>query len=120
MPDLTTKIRYYPGDLPASIRLDELERLGEQIGVRATVEEIKNPQTIAVCGEIREETMDVPMEEISQVVVTVEPPGEEVLRRYLVELFGRVKSPRTAYAFWGSSPDGERIARATAETNGGW
>ncbi len=120
MSDLTTKIRYYPGDLPEGMKLDELELLGRRLGVQASVERISNSQTLAVSGEIREETMDVPMEEISQVVVSVEPSDENSLRRFLVELFGRVRSPRTVYAFWGSGPDGERIARAVAETNGGW
>ena len=115
---LTAKLRYYPGDLPEGTTAEDIRRLGQRLGIDTSVEEIKNPKRAEVSGEMREETDGVPLEEISQTVITVETSTEEDLRRYLEELFRLFRPPRPPYAFWGSSPEGERITRSVADSSG--
>jgi hypothetical protein len=72
-------------------------------------------------GMLREETLDKAIEEITQDVITVSSEDEGRFRKAIVAIYQKYRSPRTPYSFWGSSQDGERIAKAVADaTGGGW
>ncbi len=119
MPKYTVHLRYYTGDPLVEIREKDLERIGKDHGVEVSSQRIDN-RTL-VNGLLREETLDKEIEEISQDVISVETDNEEGFRDVILALYEKYRSPRTPYGFWGSSPRGERIAKALAdETGGGW
>ena len=68
-----------------------------------------------------DETLEKAIEEITQDVITVSSEDEGGFRKAVTAIYEQYRSPRTPYSFWGSSRDGERIAKAIAdETSGGW
>jgi hypothetical protein len=70
---------------------------------------------------LREETMDKPMEEITQDVITVSTESEDQLRKAIMAIYEKYRSPRTTYGFWGSSAGARRMAKQLVdETGGGW
>jgi hypothetical protein len=119
MDKYTVNLRYYTGDPLAEIRKEDLDEIGKNCGVDISFESID--RRVATDGMMREETLGIALEEISQDVITVASNDEASFRKAIVTLYGKYRSPRTPYSFWGSSHDGERIAKALAdETGGGW
>jgi len=119
MTKYTVHLRYCPGDPLEEIRLEDLDRIGRASGVEISFERIDN-RTLSN-GMLREETLDQAIEEITQDVITLSSEDEEGFRNAVVAIYEKYRSPRTPYSFWGSSHDGERIAKAIAdETGGGW
>jgi len=115
----TVHLRYYTGDPLEEIHQEDLDRIGRAYGMEVSFERIDN-RTLSD-GVLREETLDKAIEEITQDVITVSSEDEERFRKALVAIYEKYRSPRTPYSFWGSSQDGERIAKAIAdETGGGW
>ncbi len=115
----TARLRYYPGDPLEEIRQEDLDRIAEASGVTASLERIDN--RVLQDGLMQEETLDKTIEEMTQEVITVASDNEEALRRAITALYLKYRSPRTPYSFWGSSREGERIAKEVAEeTGGGW
>lgn len=112
-------LRYYPGDPLEEIRQEALDGIGGEYGVRASFERIE--KRVHSDGMLREETLDERLEEMTQDVITVESEDEAGFRGAVREVYRKYRSPRTPYSFWGSTPEGERIAREVAEeTGGGW
>jgi hypothetical protein len=119
MAKYTVHLRYYPGDPLEEIRQKDLDRIGRDYGVEVSFERIDN-RTLSD-GMLREETLEKAIEEITQDVITVSSEDEERFRKAITAMYAKYRSPRTPYSFWGSSLDGERIAKAIAdETGGGW
>ena len=115
----TVHLRYYPGDPLEEILLEDLNKIGATYGVAITFQRIDNRSRRD--GKLREDTLGKAIEEISQDVITVDGDDEEMFRKALMALYEKYRSPRTPYGLWGSSPDGERIAKAVMEeTGGGW
>ena len=115
----TVHLRYFTGDPLEEIRQEDLDRIGRAYGVEVSFERIDN-RTLSD-GMLREETLEKAIEEITQNVITVGCQDEERFRKAIVAIYEKYRSPRTPYSFWGSSLDGERIAKAIAdETGGGW
>lgn len=114
----SAKLRYYPGDALNEIRPEDLARIAGRCHVEISFARIDNR---TASGEmLREETLDRPLEEISQDVVTVASDDEEKFREALAAIYGEYRSPRTPYSFSGSTADAERIAKAVADCSGGW
>ncbi len=112
-------LRYYVGDPLAEIRQENLDQIGRTHGVEVSFKKIEN--RVMSDGMMREETLDKAIEEITQDVITVLSDDEEGFRQALRAIYERYRSPRTPYSLWGSSPDGQRVAReALQETGGGW
>ena len=112
-------LRYYTGDPLEEIRQEDLNKIGKNFTVDISLDSIDR-RTLSD-GMMREETLGVILEEISQEVITVACDDEKSFRKAITALYEKYRSPRTPYSFWGSSPDGERIAKAIAdETGGGW
>ncbi len=119
MDKYTVNLRYYTGDPLTEIRQEDLNEIGKNCGAKISFESID--RRVESDGMMREETLGIALEEISQEVITVASNDETSFRKAIVSLYGKYRSPRTPYSFWGSSPDGERIAKALAdETGGGW
>jgi len=115
----TVHLRYYTGDPLEEIGQEDLDRIGRAHGVEVSFERIDN-RTLSD-GMLREETLDKAIEEITQDVITVSAEDEGRFRKAIVAIYQKYRSPRTPYSFWGSSQDGERIAKAVADaTGGGW
>ncbi len=112
-------LRYYIGDPLVEIRQEDLDQIGKAHGVEISFERIDNRAMDD--GMLREETLGKAIEEITQDVITVFSHEEERFRGALETIYHQYRSPRTPYGFWGSSPDGQRVAKAVAEeTGGGW
>ncbi len=112
-------LRYYIGDPLEEIRQQDLDRIGEAKVVEISFERIDNRTPGP--GIREEETMGKPIEEITQDVITIDCDDEVRFRGTIQEIYEKYRSPRTPYSFWGSSRDGERIAKSMAdETGGGW
>jgi hypothetical protein len=112
-------LRYYTGDPLDEIYQEDLDKIGATYGVKIIFNRIDN-RTLSE-GMLREETLGKAIEEITQDVITVDADDEETSRKAVIAIYEKYRSPRTPYSFWGSSPDGERIAKALVEeTGGGW
>lgn len=112
-------LRYYPGDPLEEIHQEDLDKIGATYGVLITFQRIDNRTLID--GKLREDTLDKAIEEITQDVISVDADDEEKFRKAMIALCDKYRSPRTPYGLWGSSTDGERIAKALIEeTGGGW
>lgn len=119
MAKYTVRLRYYVGDPLEEIRREDVESLAETHGVEASFQKVDDRSLRD--GMMREETLDKAIEEVCQDVISIETDDEKRFRRALGAVYEKYRSPRTPYSFWGSSPEGERIARALAdETGGGW
>ena len=112
-------LRYYIGDPLTEICQGDLDRIGKTHGVEISFEKIDN-RTLTD-GIMKEETLGKAIEEITQDVITVAHDDETAFKEAIAAIYERYRSPRTVYGFWGSSNDGERIAKEIAEeTGGGW
>lgn len=119
MGEYIVHLRYYPGDSLEEITQEALNELGKAYGVEVSLEKIDNRSFSD--GMLREETLGKAIEEITQDVITVASVDEERFREAIVAIYEKYRSPRTPYSFWGSSRQGELIARVLAdETGGGW
>ncbi len=119
MGEYTAQLRYYIGDSLEEIRQEDLDRIAEACGVKTSLERIEN--RIFSGGLMREETLDKTIEEMTQDVITVESDDEAKFRQAIVAVYEKYRSPRTPFSLWGSSQEGERVAKAVAEeTGGGW
>lgn len=119
MEKYTAHLRYYIGDPLAEIRPEDLDSIAEACGVKASFDRIDN--RVLSEGMMREETLDKTIEELTQDVITIESGDETRFRKAILAVYEKYRSPRTPYSFWGSSQDGERVAKAVAEeTGGGW
>ena len=56
---------------------------------------------------------------MTQDIITLTSDNEDSLRKALIAIYERYRSPRTPFGFWGSSPEGQRIARKVLEESGG-
>jgi hypothetical protein len=119
MGEYTAQLRYYAGDPLEEIRQEDLGRIQEACGVKAAFERIEN--RVLRDGLMQEETLDKTIEEMTQDVITIESDDEDNFRQAILAVYEKYRSPRTPYGFWGSTQEGERIAKAVAEeTGGGW
>ena len=119
MAEYTARLRYYPGDPLEEIRQQDLDRIAEACGVKASLEKIER-RTLND-GRMQEETLDKTIEEMTQDVITIESGDEAKFRKAIEAVYEKYRSPRTPFSFWGSSQEGQRVARAVAEeTGGGW
>jgi hypothetical protein len=119
MGKLTVCLRYYVGDPLEEIRQEDLDRIGSAYGVDVSLERIDN--RTPGDGMMREETLDKPIEEITQDVIRVVSEDDTRFQEAIRAIYEKYRSPRTPYSFWGSSEEGAQLAKAIAdETGGGW
>jgi hypothetical protein len=110
------KLRYYPGDPLQEIQKDDLAKIAQECGLAIATEAVGQE---GPAGGY-EKTLDRPLEEITQTVITVQGDDEPSLRSGLQQVIARYRAPRTVFALWGSNPEGMAIARETIEEMDGW
>jgi len=119
MAELMVHLRYFLRDPLEDIQNDVLAEISREFEVTATYEKIDAREEVD--GLLREETLDKNIEDMTQDVITLKADSEDRLRKALVAIYDRYRSPRTPFGFWGSSSEGRHIAKQVAEeTGGGW
>jgi hypothetical protein len=124
MAELKVVLRYFPvGDVagPAmKITAPDLEKIAGGMDVSISLEQVKGKDLSHAGGNIREETMNSPIEQVSQSAITVTSGDETKLRPAIKELIKMYRSPRTVFGSWGSSPRGKEILAEICEAGDGW
>ncbi len=124
MTELKVVLRYFPvGDVagPAmKIGAADLEEVARRYGVAICLEEIRGKDLSYDAGNIREETMNSPVEQVTQSAITLDSGQEAKLKQALKELVKMYRSPRTVFGSWGSSPRGKEILAEVCEESDGW
>src|SRR5271157_3757388 len=109
MEEYMAKLRYYPTDPLVEIKNKHLKGIETKYGVTIDYEKIEN--RVLQNGLMMEETMDKPLEKISQEVITVSCDKEENFRNCIISLYEKYRCPRTVYSLTGSNKAGWLIAR---------
>jgi hypothetical protein len=117
---LTGKLRWYPGDASVEIRQEDLEKIGDQCGVRITLKEVKARDLFPEGKMVLEETGKKPLEEVTQTVVTISAPTENAFRECVLRMVDKYRAPRTVYSTWGSDERAKEIFQEVADAWDGW
>ena len=118
MSEYFVQLRYYPGDPLKAIKEDDLKVLAQEYGLSIGYEKIDHRQRQ---GELwMENTMDKPIEEISQEVISVSGNQEAPFFDGIKALYQSYRCPRTVYSLLGSNEAGEKIAKGLMDIHGGW
>ena len=124
MAELKVVLRYFPvGDVagPATkIAARDLENMAQKHGVAINLEEIKGKEVSFAGNNIREETMNSQVEQVSQFAITVTSENEPALRQALKDLIKLYRAPRTVFGSWGSSQRGKEILAEICDAGDGW
>jgi hypothetical protein len=113
------KLRYFPGDPLEEIREEDLKSLEKNNNkIKISYEKIEN--RVLQNGLLMENTMDKPIEEISQEVITVSSDSEDDFSTCIKQLYEKYRCPRTSYSLMGSNDSGRKIARGLMNMYGGW
>ena len=100
------------------IRTEDLKSFEKNYQVEISYEKIEN--RIMQNGLLMENTMDKPIEEISQAVITVSSDSESAFSACIKALYKKYRCPRTSYSLWGSNDAGQKIAKGLMNIYGGW
>ena len=124
MAEIMAKIRYHPLG-PACgpfvpIKKSDLDNIAREHGVVISLEEIVGKNRQEVGGNIREETMDSTIEEITQTVVMVSADDEGAFREAVRALIKKYGGPRTTFSTWGSTDRGKWIVGELCDEDDGW
>ena len=124
MAEIMAKIRYHPLG-PACgpfvpIKKSDLDNIAREQGVVISLEEIVGKNRQEVGGNIREETMDSTIEEITQTVVMVSADDEGAFREAVRALIKKYGGPRTTFSTWGSTDRGKWIVGELCDEDDGW
>jgi hypothetical protein len=124
MAELKVVLRYFPvGDVagPArKITAGDLSGISRKYGVTIGLDEVKGKNASFSGDNIREETMNSTVEEVSQSAITVTSADEGALRKALEEIIRIYRAPRTVFGSWGSDPRGKQILAGICEAGDGW
>lgn len=118
MNEYYVKLRYFPGDPLEEIRTEDLKSFEKNHQVEISYEKIEN--RIMQNGLLMENTMDKPIEEISQAVITVSSDAESAFSAGIKALYKKYRCPRTSYSLWGSNDAGQKITKGLMNIYGGW
>jgi hypothetical protein len=118
MSEYYAKLRYFPGDPLEEIKEEDLKSFEKNNNVEISYEKIEN--RVMVDGLLRENTMDKPIEEISQEVITVSSDSEADFSACIKQLYEKYRCPRTSYSLLGSNDSGRKIAWGLMDIHGGW
>jgi len=118
MTEYYVKLRYFPGDALEQIREEDLQNFEKEHKVKISYEKIEN--RVLQDGLLMENTMDKPIEEISQEVITVSSDSEGGFSTCIKRLYEKYRCPRTSYSLLGSNDSGRKIAWGLMNMHGGW
>ena len=120
MQTLTGKLRWYPGDALVVIRREDLEKIADQCGVNVILDEVKGKDLYAEGKMVLEETGNRPLEEVTQIVVTISASTEHAFRECLLKIIDKYRAHRTVYSTWGSDERAKEIFEELANAWDGW
>ena len=120
MQTLTGKLRWYPSDALVEIKGEDLEKIANRCGVNITLNEVKGKDLFAEGKMVLEETGNKPLEEVTQTVVTISAPTEQVFKECLLRIIDKYRAPRTVYSTWGSDERAKEIFQEVADAWDGW
>jgi len=124
MEDIKIVLRYFPvgkvAGPPVVINKGELNKVADRYGVSVSLDEIEGKNVSFDDKNIREETMNVPVEEVSQSTVTVSSDKEDAVRKAVRDIVGLYNSPRTVFGTWGSNDKGKIIISEIFSVDDGW
>jgi hypothetical protein len=112
------KLRFFPGDPLEEIKEQDLKKLEKEYRVTLAYEKIEN--RVLKEGLLMENTMDKPIEEISQEVITLTSDDEKEFISCVKALYKKYRCPRTSYGLLGSNEAGQKIAKGLMDVYGGW
>lgn len=112
------QLRYFPGDPLEEIKEADLKIFEKDYKVTMTYQKIEN--RVLKDDLLMENTMDKPIEEISQEVLTVSSDSESDLSACLKALYKKYRCPRTSYGLLGSNETGKKLAKGLMDIYGGW
>jgi hypothetical protein len=118
MSEYFIRLRYFPGDPLEEIKDGDLQDLAKNLGLSISYEKIDHRELKN--GLLMENSMDKPIEEISQEVITVNCDQEENAKNGLMALYKKYRCPRTVYSLLGSNEAGRKIATGLMDIYGGW
>jgi hypothetical protein len=120
MSELVARLRWFPIDLRREIAQADLDRVSQACSAQVSMERVDGARFKEVAWFQVEDTLDVPISEITQTVVTVSAADEAAFRRAVRELIRLYRAPKTPFALWGSSERGLAICRELADEDSGW
>ncbi len=112
------KLRFFPGDPLEEIKEPDLKKFEKEYPVALAYEKIEN--RVLKEGLLMENTMDRPIEEISQEVITLSSDVEKEFIACVKALYKKYRCPRTSYGLLGSNEAGQKIAKGLMDVYGGW
>ncbi len=120
MNELVGRLRWFPIDLRREILPADLDRVARACGARLSMEKVGGAGFKEVAWFQVEDTLDIPIDEITQTVITVSAAQEEAFRRAVRELIRLYRAPKTPFALWGGTEKGQAICRELADEDSGW
>lgn len=115
------KMRWYPGDALIPIKEADLKAIAKKHGVGLSLAEtIGQKQRILPGGVMVEESWEIPIDEATQSVVTIEASDEASFRRCVRELIDTYRGPVPMWGMWGSSKRVENIINELLDERDGW
>jgi hypothetical protein len=124
MPQLIATLRYFPLGVVAGaaepIVKSDLDAIAKKYGVSIELKEIKGNSASIKGDIIREETMNCPIEEITQSVITVTSENEQTFKDTVQDLIKKYRAPRTVYGTLGSNEQGKAVVSRICDIYDGW
>lgn len=124
MPQFIATLRYFPlgavaGTAEPIIKSD-IETLAKKHGISVELDEIKGENAEIKGDVITEETMNNPIEEITQSAITVSSDNETAFKNAVQDLIKKYRAPRTVYGTLGSNEAGRAIVSRLCDIYDGW
>lgn len=124
MPQFIATLRYFPVGMvagaPEPIVKPDIEKLAQKYGVSIELEEVAGENAEIKGDVIIEETMNHPIEEITQSAITISSDDETAFKNAVQELIKRYRAPRTVYGTLGSNEAGKAVVSRLCDVYDGW
>lgn len=121
MAELLGKMRWYPGDALVPIKESGLREIAQKHGVSLSLQEVVGKsQKVLPGGVIVEWGWEMPIDEATQSIVTIEAEDEVSFRRCVRELIDTYRGPVPMWGMWGSSKKVENIINELLDQDDGW
>lgn len=124
MPQLIATLRYFPLGAVAGaaepIIKSDLEAIARKYSVSIELKDIKGANAEVRDGVIIEETMNHPIEEITQSAITVSSDDETAFKKAIQDIIKKYRAPRTVYGTLGSNETGKAIVSRLCDIHDGW
>jgi hypothetical protein len=124
MPQIIATLRYFPLGAVAGaaepIVKSDLDAIAKKHGVSIELKEITGKNAKITGDVITEETMNNPIEEITQSAITVSSDNETAFQNAVQELIRKYRAPRTVYGTLGSNEMGKVIVSRLCDVYDGW